>query len=83
MRLANLLVTVLSLLLVTIARSEDADVRPELEDKNLRHLHQDDQRVRQNDTTARGASSFSDENFAAELQNAKQKRIVLSPGANA
>jgi len=47
MRLVQLVVTVLFLLVVTVARSEDADTRPESEDENLRHLHQGDQRVRQ------------------------------------
>jgi hypothetical protein len=47
MRLVKLVVTALFLLVVTVARSEDADTLPESEDENLRHLHQDDQRVRQ------------------------------------
>jgi hypothetical protein len=47
MRLVKLVVTALFLLVVTVAQSEDADTRPESQDENLRHLHQDDQRVRQ------------------------------------
>jgi hypothetical protein len=47
MRFVKLVVTALFLLVVTVARSEDADILAESEDENLRHLHQDDQRVRQ------------------------------------
>jgi len=47
MRLVKLVVTVLFLLVVTVARSEDAVTQAESEEENLRHLHQGDQRVRQ------------------------------------
>jgi hypothetical protein len=50
MRLVKLVVTALFLLVFAVAGSEDADTRPESEDENLRHLQQDDRRVRQYDT---------------------------------
>ena len=48
MQLVKLVATALFLLVVTVARSEDADTLPEPGDENVRHLHQDDQRVRYN-----------------------------------
>jgi hypothetical protein len=42
----KLLMTALFLLLVTVTRSEDSDIRREVEYEALRHLHHDAQRVR-------------------------------------
>jgi hypothetical protein len=42
----KLLMTALFLLLVTVTRSEDSDIRREVEYETLRHLRHDAQRVR-------------------------------------